>query len=89
MNRYYYYLNFMDCETEALGNLLPSSKSTLSGYRRSCYNKETQTYKGLNKFLIPELQSDKECNFAPQDHQGSRVLPSSGSAILGVLPLLV
>lgn len=40
-------------------------------------------------FLIPELQSGKECTFVPQDYQEPRFLLSSGSVILGVLSLLV
>lgn len=33
MARYFYYLSFMNYEIEALGSLVTSSKSPLSGYR--------------------------------------------------------
>lgn len=33
MGRYFYYLNFVNYEVEALGSLVTSSKSPLPGYR--------------------------------------------------------
>ena len=35
MNRYYYYYNFMNYKTEALGSLIPSAKSPLSALSKA------------------------------------------------------
>lgn len=81
----------MNYKTEALGNLIPSSKSPLSGYKQSCCNTETQTYNGLNKIEFSHSRAtvSKECTLVPQDYQEPRFRLSSGSVILGVLSLLV
>ena len=81
----------MNYKTEALGNLIPSSKSPLSGYKQSCCNTETQTYNDLNKIEFSHSRAtvSKECTLVPQDYQEPRFRLSSGSVILGVLSLLV
>lgn len=90
MNQYYYCLRFMDYETVASGSLVPSSKSpllTTSQVAVIMRHKHTMAWIRW-MFLIPELQSGKECNFVSQDHQ-EPILYLVGQSSLGVLPLLV